>query len=113
MIRTIKGQIIGEQSLVFNYSGQRLISIAEYNRRKQEELSRVRNLKIQGMKSKWIGKGGGRQTNCVTKTTSHGSHGSEQTQIHEAMTRHNIRTISDLKSLQIDQLPLVRGIQSI
>ena len=45
-IRIIDGRIVGKRSIVFDYSGQRLISIGEYKNRKQEELNRVRNLNV-------------------------------------------------------------------
>ena len=75
----------------------------------------MRNLKIKGTKSKWIGKG--RYTNefrdqdDILRLPRLGTNTNAKT--HETMILHNIRTISDLKYFQIDQLPPVRGIQSI
>ena len=47
-IRTKDGRIIGRRSAVFDYTGQRLISIAEYKRRMKEEMNMVRNLAVTG-----------------------------------------------------------------
>ena len=51
-VRTKDGRVIGRRSVVFDYTGQRLISISEYKRRMKEEMNRVRNLTITGTRSK-------------------------------------------------------------
>ena len=100
---------MGKRSIVFDYSGYRLISISKYRKRKQDELNRVRNLKIQGTKSKWVGK---RATTSeyrddISRLPRVGS----KTKTYESMIAHNIHTISDQKILPIDRLPSFRGIQ--
>ena len=109
-VKTKDGRIIGRRSAVFDYTGQRLISIAEYKRRMKEEMQRVRNLAVTGRRSKWV-------TNTQDKNRFHDndsiSHlprvGTDKT--YNDLVSHGIRTILDLKLAEPEQLPPIRGIR--
>ena len=51
-VKKLDGSINGRRSLVFDYTSQRLVSIKEYRERTKAEIERVRNLDIQGRRSK-------------------------------------------------------------
>ena len=46
------GRIVDKRTRVFDYTGQRLVSIGEYDRRVRDEINRVKTLKINGRRSK-------------------------------------------------------------
>ena len=46
------GRVIGRRSYIFDYIGQRLVSIVVCARRVREELNRVKSLKVEGRRSK-------------------------------------------------------------
>ena len=48
------GKIVGKRTIVFDYTDQRLVLIGEYDRRVREEINRIKTLKIDGRRSKWI-----------------------------------------------------------
>ena len=109
-VKTKDGRIIGRRSAVFDYTGQRLISIAEYKRRMKEEMQRVRNLAVTGRRSKWV-------TNTRDKNRFHDNDSISHlprvgyTKTYDKMISHGIRTILDLKNHDPDQVPPVWGVR--
>ena len=61
-ICAIDGRITGKRSVVFDYSGQRLISIKQWKERLSNEIKRVKTLKISSNRSKWLD---GQQSNSI------------------------------------------------
>ena len=104
-VKLSDGRIVGKRTIVFDCTGQRLVSIGEYDRRVREEINRVKTLKIDGRRSKWITEQ--RVTkhfhdedniNCLPMVGNN-------TKTHQTMSEHGIRTIGHLKALLSDQTP--------
>ena len=79
-VRTKDGRIVGRRSVVFDYTGQRLSSLSEYKRRMKEEMNRVRNLSISGIRSKWISNKPEKINFTTTIQSHHTFHESTETQ---------------------------------
>ena len=54
-IKKIDGTVLGRKSKVFGYTSKCLISIQEWQRRIGEEIKRVKGLKSNVKRSKWVG----------------------------------------------------------
>ena len=53
-VRLLDGTVVGRKSKVFDYMNWRLISLKEWRKRIQDEINRVRSLKTDGKRSKWV-----------------------------------------------------------
>ena len=99
--------------MVFDYTGQRLVSIREYKKRIKDELERVKKLKIVGKQSKWI-------TSTMNYTKFHDNdliwrlpRVGKQSKTHQRLLSYDIKTIGTLKSIPNAQLPPIRGISAL
>ena len=84
------GQIIGKRSYVFDYTGQRLVSISEYDRRVRSEIQRVKQLTINGNRSKWITNGNKTKDFYENDSISRLPRVGKMGKTYEAMIEHGI-----------------------
>ena len=97
---------------LFDYTSPRLNLIKEYQKRVKEELLRVKSLKINNRKSKWV-------ENHQSPDEYHDDDVSRlpriglNTKTHQSLNKLNIKTIMDMKAIPVDNLPPIRGIEAL
>ena len=115
-VRLHDGSVVGRKSRVFDYTNRRLISLKEWHKRIKEEINRVRSLKTNGKRSKWIdnmdpnNKKEVWQDDSIDKLPGVGKPG---TLTHKHLSEAGLTTVREVSAISPDGLAHIRGIRSI